>query len=90
MPSGMELQAYRADAEPGQAVRAMVAVNVVAGAIHSHKAWLHSDEQLAEVYPFEEWILARSLVGEPSVEHVETDMFAGVSERTGTVASGGE
>ena len=49
MPSGMELQTYGADAEPGQAVRAMVAVNVVAGAIHSHKAWLHIDEQLAEV-----------------------------------------
>jgi len=37
-----------------------------------------SDEQLAEVYPWEDWILARSLVGEPTAGEVELDLFAGL------------
>ncbi len=40
-----------------------------------------SDEQLAEIYPWEEWILARSLVGMPAEGTFESDMFAGL--RTG-------
>ncbi len=36
-----------------------------------------SDEQLAEVYPWEEWILARSLVGTPVQATIELDLFAG-------------
>ena len=39
-----------------------------------------SDDQLAEVFPYEEWILARSLVGEPAPDAVETDMFVGVTD----------
>ena len=39
-----------------------------------------SDEQLAEVYPYEEWILARSTVGELGPDEVETDMFAGITD----------
>lgn len=37
-----------------------------------------TDEQLADVFPWEEWILARSLVGEPAEGELETDLFAGV------------
>ncbi|MSW77870.1 MAG: mycothiol conjugate amidase Mca [Actinobacteria bacterium] len=40
-----------------------------------------SDEQLADVYPWEDWILARSLVGVPADGELEDDLFAGVSER---------
>ncbi len=39
-----------------------------------------TDDQLAEVYPWEDWILARSLVGEPSAGVHESDLFAGVRE----------
>ncbi len=37
-----------------------------------------TDEELAEVYPWEDWILARSLVGMPPPGELETDMFAGI------------
>ena len=37
-----------------------------------------SDDELAEVYPWEDWILARSLVGVPAEGSVEHDLFAGV------------
>ena len=37
-----------------------------------------TDDQLAEVYPWEDWILAHSLVGEPAEGTVENDVFAGV------------
>jgi mycothiol S-conjugate amidase len=37
-----------------------------------------SDVELAEVYPWEDWILARSLVGVPDEGSVEHDLFAGV------------
>lgn len=36
------------------------------------------DVQLAEVYPYEDWILARSLVGMPAADEIENDLFAGL------------
>jgi mycothiol S-conjugate amidase len=39
-----------------------------------------ADEELAEAYPYEDWILARSLVGYPEPGEVEEDLFAGVRE----------
>lgn len=45
------------------------------------------DAQLAEVYPYEDWILARSLVGTPAEGEYEDDLFAGVRHR---VISGGD
>lgn len=39
------------------------------------------DDQLAEVYPYEDWILARSLVGTPAEGELETDMLAGVRDQ---------
>jgi mycothiol S-conjugate amidase len=59
------------------------------GALQAHatqvdptEAWWFGldDEQLAEVYPHEDWILARSLVGMPALGEFETDMFAGLRE----------
>ncbi len=38
------------------------------------------DAQLAEVYPYEDWILARSLVGMPGPGEFERDMFVGLRE----------
>jgi mycothiol S-conjugate amidase len=37
-----------------------------------------SDQELADIYPYEDWILARSLVGEPAPGEMEDDLFAGV------------
>ena len=37
-----------------------------------------SDQELADVYPYEDWILARSVVGEPAPGEMEDDLFAGV------------
>ena len=50
------------------------------------------DQQLAEVYPYEDWILARSLVGVPAEGDYEDDLFAGLREpaRPGFGVSGGE
>ena len=57
------------------------------GALRAHatqvdpdEAWWFGldDDQLAGVFPWEEWILARSLVGSPSGGELETDLFAGV------------
>jgi mycothiol S-conjugate amidase len=39
-----------------------------------------TDDQLAEVYPWEDWILARTLVGEPALGAHEDDLFAGIRE----------
>ena len=36
------------------------------------------DDELAQVYPWEDWILARSLVGVPAPGELESDLFAGV------------
>ena len=40
------------------------------------------DHQLAEVYPYEDWILARSLVGMPAPGEYEDDLFAGLRVTT--------
>ena len=40
-----------------------------------------SDEQLSAAYPWEDWILARSLVGPIPEDDSERDLFAGVRER---------
>jgi mycothiol S-conjugate amidase len=40
-----------------------------------------TDEELTGVYPYEDWILARSLVGVPPEGTTEDDLFAGVRER---------
>ena len=37
------------------------------------------DDELAAVYPWEDWVLARSTVGSPSDDDVEVDLFAGVA-----------
>jgi mycothiol S-conjugate amidase len=37
-----------------------------------------SDQELADIYPYEDWILARSLVGQPAPGEMEDDLFAGV------------
>ena len=37
-----------------------------------------TDDQLAEVYPWEDWILARSLVGTPPEGTIEDDLFTGI------------
>jgi hypothetical protein len=44
------------------------------------------------VYPYEDWILARSLVGVPAEGDYEDDLFAGLREpaRPGFGVSGGE
>jgi mycothiol S-conjugate amidase len=39
-----------------------------------------ADHELADVYPYEDWVLARSLVGEPAEGELEDDLFAGVRE----------
>jgi mycothiol S-conjugate amidase len=43
-----------------------------------------SDEELAEAYPYEDWILAESHVGRPPEGVIEDDLFAGVRERVGS------
>ena len=37
-----------------------------------------TDEELAEVYPYEDWVLAHSHVGFVPDGEIETDLFAGV------------
>ena len=39
------------------------------------------DAELAEAYPWDDWQLARSLVGTPPEGMIEDDMFAGIRER---------
>lgn len=39
-----------------------------------------SDDELTAVYPWEDWILARSLVGDIPTDDSERDLFAGVRE----------
>ncbi len=38
-------------------------------------------KQFTEAYPWEDWILARSLVGPIPADDGERDLFAGVTER---------
>ena len=40
-----------------------------------------SDDVLAELYPWEDWVLARSLVGTPPEGELEHDLFAGSPHR---------
>ncbi len=58
------------------------------GALRAHatqvdpaEAWWFglSDEELAEVYPWEDWVLARSTVGLPNPGDVESDLFVGIT-----------
>lgn len=37
-----------------------------------------TDDQLADVYPWEDWVLGRSLVGYPPPGELEDDLFAGI------------
>lgn len=57
------------------------------GALRAHatqvdateKFWFGlTDDQLAEIYPWEDWVLARSVTGSPPTEEIESDIFAGV------------
>lgn len=41
-----------------------------------------SDEELAEVYPYEDWVLAHSHVGFVPAGEIETDLFAGIDSAT--------
>ncbi len=38
------------------------------------------DTELAEIHPWEDWVLAQSRVGFPDAGEIETDMFAGIRE----------
>lgn len=54
----------------------------------SHAFWFGlSDEELAEVYPYEDWQLAVSHVGHPEPGEVEADLFAGIRSRIGLVGA---
>jgi mycothiol S-conjugate amidase len=62
------------------------------GALRAHatqvdptEAWWFGldDHELAEVYPYEDWILARSLVGMPADGEIEVDLFAGIIASVG-------
>lgn len=37
------------------------------------------DDELAQAYPYEDWVLAKSAVGMPSADSVEVDLFAGIA-----------
>jgi mycothiol S-conjugate amidase len=39
-----------------------------------------TDEELVDIYPYEDWELARSTVGGPPDGELETDLFAGIRE----------
>ena len=39
-----------------------------------------ADDELADVYPYEDWVLARSLVDGPADGELEDDLFAGIRE----------
>ena len=41
-----------------------------------------ADEELAEVYPYEDWVLAHSHVGNVEPDTIETDLFAGLDLAT--------
>jgi len=63
------------------------------GALHAHatqidptESWWFglSDAELAEVYPYEDWVLARSSVGPVDPPELETDLFAGITSEVRT------
>lgn len=37
------------------------------------------DDQLAQAYPYEDWVLAKSAVGMPAADAVEVDLFEGIA-----------
>jgi mycothiol S-conjugate amidase len=44
-----------------------------------------SDDEMGEAYPYEDWMLARSMVGMPPTGELEDDLFAGIPpERLGS------
>ena len=45
-----------------------------------------TDDQLAEVYPWEDWVLARSIVDGPPPGTFEDDLFAGVRDGSPTIS----
>ena len=47
------------------------------------------DHQLAEVYPYEDWILARSVVDELGLDEIENDMFSGIAAAQAGVSVSG-
>lgn len=49
-----------------------------------------NDDELAEIYPWEEWILAKSLVGPIPETDSETDLFAGIEFVDSAIDVGGE
>ena len=56
----------------------------------SHAFWFGlSDEELAEVYPYEDWQLAVSHVGHPGDGAIEEDLFAGVVANADLMAATG-
>lgn len=68
------------------------------GALKAHatqidptEAWWFglSDDELNDVWPWEEWVLARSLLGPVAEGHVESDLFEGV-RRPVDAPSGGD
>jgi mycothiol S-conjugate amidase len=56
----------------------------------AHPFWFGlTDEQLAEVYPWEDWQLAASHVGWPEAGEIEDDLFAGVRQWVAARAEAG-
>src|SRR5436190_2050098 len=81
---------------PGQDDRVTTRLDVGAflwarsGALRAHatqvdpnESWWFglADDDLAEIYPYEDWILARSAVGGPADGELEDDLFAGINVR---------
>ena len=58
------------------------ALNAHATQVDPNAGWWFglTDEQLSIAYPWEDWILARSVVGPIPTDDGERDLFAGVRE----------
>lgn len=80
---------------PGQDERITTRIDVAShmaarsGALRAHatqvdpaEPWWFGlqDDELAAVYPFEDWVLAKSMVGTPADHEIEIDLFAGIDE----------
>jgi hypothetical protein len=39
-----------------------------------------TDDELSELHPWEDWVLAESRVGMPAVGEIEDDLFTGIRE----------
>jgi mycothiol S-conjugate amidase len=44
------------------------------------------DDELAQVYPWEDWILAKSAIGDVESGIIESDLFDGIRENVGASA----